>query len=1346
MGTALSQYSAVPDTSHLSVRSVDEPDVIKSYETYAFFRRWLIDDVRCALTLLPGMCAELEYARQGDSGDVYRVRCSWSEYQAATDGAEAHRVSLAEAVRSWSHHPAAAPYVFEKDEVEAEKMRKFQDFNAGRLSREHEEVLNDAYTTDEESEDESEESESEGDEGENKDENDVDSGIRESGHSVLDKSEEISKFVTRESAPSLPKSFDAMQISPVFFGYACSRRENMIKFVAEAREREQKEEREALARKIMVMESHAAEIEDAASSRMAKREEKIQRLEKAHCEAREQRRVDQDRVMNMDDLSPQGKKEIIEQLCGDANAAEIAAEAELSGFRTASRERNLSDAREVQDIKNTVRRLRDMDSDRVPVGGMMVSTLRKDLCKCTAQLGHETELLDDAQTKLDSLREELRASLIKRMRSVHIFAETRVEEAERRVQRALTTVDDHERLLLRALRKKKREDEVLPLFRPSFQAWSDPIEIKGSRDIGDELEPSACSFDVICAMTMACGDNLINKLSFLVSLFDANGDEFLCENEMAKFVHQLSKSLHYVGILQSTFERDEVCSIVLRAFHETGADAMKGMTCFEVRQWARRAVSQNALLSAFFCVKYDRGQWSTAQLLITDPVRQYEMGLLNASDLKYHCFWSRVIYRPCLDPSRKSVVHRLAMAMGADDYTKQDYSKFLPRKRRVASSACGRVIPLDHGHLANLTFCQGEIQCHAALKLQNIFRGRRSRMRAEELARREAFFAAREEAIQGMKDKVRAEFQRKESAVGPTKMKWDASIRMKQAKLQASGKDFSREEVVQYLVEQAEVAGHNEVVARFQELALERGFTDNEGEEGDYDNLAGTNDGKDEALFTEEYLMGNAPPDIIKCNITTEWIDPRDPNPSHKALIAFLRGLDDSVTLLKARNILLELPSLSLLFRYVGTWSRDRDSLLGDLEEHFIIPEKCTLATGMKLIEAARSNLKFGVMDDFHQKLLVKPDIALSHISRQHWVKGIDEAKERADGFDAEKVNTLCSRDRTELQKRQDTLKQEWATLVEASGRTKEAQRAVDEKQWNYDCALESRNRLSGEQSTVPILPSLREDWNERLYEAYRLPEGDDNEIGLKYEEIHRIYTEFCTVASKCAGQIIDELYVFINKKTVSPVAVGEADGRAKEGGRGLDGYRYKYEIHGIRFKVLLDDHGIFDGHDEFAAKAGGHELRASREYLRCALGGLENRLSGECNGTGEGQKVVAGHPFNVIIPMQATIDLHGFRVLAVAKIPIANAQMVLGTADRGKTILNRDRAVDEKMALYAKTLNISRHMVKGENDITARVMHNSVDIRGFKSGRDCCYLLNFWRAFPAENPSVTCNLSQSPR
>lgn len=77
-------------------------------------------------------------------------------------------------------------------------------------------------------------------------------------------------------------------------------------------------------------------------------------------------------------------------------------------------------------------------------------------------------------------------------------------------------------------------------------------------------------------------------------------------------------------------------------------------------------------------------------------------------------------------------------------------------------------------------------------------------------------------------------------------------------------------------------------------------------------------------------------------------------------------------------------------------------------------------------------------------------------------------------------------------------------------------------------------------------------------------------------------------------------------------------------------------------------------------------------------------------------------------VPLTCAVDYHGFRILAVAKMPIstpvftssgklrrAREDMVHGTPDGGGTVLNENRILSSKLQTVAEKLNLSLHMAK---------------------------------------------------
>lgn len=92
--------------------------------------------------------------------------------------------------------------------------------------------------------------------------------------------------------------------------------------------------------------------------------------------------------------------------------------------------------------------------------------------------------------------------------------------------------------------------------------------------------------------------------------------------------------------------------------------------------------------------------------------------------------------------------------MGDDDPLKPDYSQFLRADKKTSFS---NAVSLRHGHLENYSHWRGNVRTKAAIKIQNIFRGKLARQAAENIAKKHAFLCARAMALEDTRQRVAAE-------------------------------------------------------------------------------------------------------------------------------------------------------------------------------------------------------------------------------------------------------------------------------------------------------------------------------------------------------------------------------------------------------------------------------------------------------------------------------------------------------------------------------------------------------------------------------------------------------------
>jgi len=1177
----------------------------------------------------------------------------------------------------------------------------------------------------------------------------------------------------------LPESFDPALRSPIFFGYTYDTLQDVQRGKVQESAQKSEDEKIAVEKKISEKKEALKKFREEAEARKESRAKKLEKLRREQQSAKVQREGQFNAAEKS--MPPEQFLPLKRQFEVDEEAAVKVAELEFKELTEHNEELDNEDRITVRNLEAGIKASIENESNLLPAGAKLERTSRIDMKDCVKKLDEASDFLDESQQKLDAMQEDLKGNeKDKSFRSMLILIEGQVEEGERQVEKYLQQLEEQEVLLERALRRKARENLVLPLYAPLATSM-------------EESDFSVSFLSLVVALCVMCTDNVNEKLRFLTELFDFNDDQFLAEEELKCLLCSSAKILHAIGYLETSVEDDAIHSTVLRAFYQMNVDSTKGMTRYEARQWSLSTIQANRYLTTLFNADWKYGEMSTYQRQIMNPAHQFEIGLINMPDLKYHNAAKLIVFRPELDPLRKAVLHERALSMGADDPNKADYSKFLPKKKRRVTS---NVVPLEHGHLTNLTNYRDTTMLKAANRLQNVYRGKLARQRAEDLAKKEAFYAARDIVIEEMKEKVAAEFKKKENETKVAKMKWDASVRMKQAKLRAQGKHLDRDGVVGLLMDEAIKAGTLEITERFRELAIQRGFEEREKEVFESDDPAAgkaaslaaakkTNVFK--SLFKREemeipsgdivtprverveggkklvssaaqaaslsairraaMLRGLFPPDLYATGETMDETALRfelmDPDPPLDALLQRLRAFDAVMTLLKSEDILLELPSKRLIckFIYSNAWMDD-ESLYKEFEKHFrLIRNSKQVVTTLRAV--AESDLEHGIMANTYEDMCVIPDFMLTILVGQRVKKGVAEAGERFDKIsrlanmkglsNEEKIQQAIEKDDFDYQRRLKVIAESSVTIGKLEKKMKSSQIMLDESMRKRTNMILFRKKLSAEPIDNEILPEHRLDWMERFRLASLAPETNEQEASAKYYELSAVSHDFIATATKTAAIIIDEMSFPVHEKSIKPIDERLVDGRAYEGGRGDSGLRYKYEASGIRFKIFTDDHGLFNGSDEYSAKAAGNDCKASLQYAKC-------------------------HMDDVIVPFQATIDYSGFRVLAVAKLPITKTEFnesgdikrtrtehVLGTIDRGMTVQNQSKLLDTIMARYAKQINLARHFVKGENDLNAREVYSSVDIRGFK-GKDKFYLLNFWRGLPSENPKFTPHLSQSTR
>jgi hypothetical protein len=359
-----------------------------------------------------------------------------------------------------------------------------------------------------------------------------------------------------------------------------------------------------------------------------------------------------------------------------------------------------------------------------------------------------------------------------------------------------------------------------------------------------------------------------------------------------------------------------------------------------------------------------------------------------------------------------------------------------------------------------------------------------------------------------------------------------------------------------------------------------------------------------------------------------------------------LRAAHKSVTLWKATGLLAENPSKRLLLRYIEG-RPSTEALTQDLSVHYSF-KKAPEPIAEFLRQLVSSDMERG-----HLLLEVKRLEKKLEAGLQSWtVKQIEQGVLALTDAMERKLSTNDEATETELIQA-DLVKassfvkkfstQLWEILSNVDTLKEQARRVLmsyQEVEKKLICVEQLRAKRLGQWAPdVEASLSDRQSWLNRLKAAANSPESSSEETERKYEEIRSVCREFLHTATADAVIIISEIFQPKFKKTIPVTAEIPVQGRTAYSGRGHEGSTknedggyggkyYLYEFHNIVYQVCEDYHGIFNGCDEYAMKAaGGNERLGALEYSKT-------------------------HVPRLHVPLVATVDFCGFRIVATSKLP----------------------------------------------------------------------------------------------
>jgi hypothetical protein len=741
------------------------------------------------------------------------------------------------------------------------------------------------------------------------------------------------------------------------------------------------------------------------------------------------------------------------------------------------------------------------------------------------------------------------------------------------------------------------------------------------------------------------------------------------------------------------------------------------------------------------------------------------------------------------------------MSMGEGDPHRPDYSRYIVKKEAKKRSL---VIPLLHGHLNNSEYLRENEQLASVKLLQALFRSRRDRKIAEIAAKKQAFEEAKMFAINEIKKTVMEEFRAREAGGGVGKLKWDAQVRMKQAKMRTGGQNVSRSDTVMVLMEEAISLAVDEVEKRFKDIAEKEGYSDRKevvvrnvepekdvlglfgllrrpaaqdaeavvghietprpdeddataekngaGEDG-----TGGDDNDDKKKMDVGELLVPLSEDCVSrilrgfprvesAQARGETLVEKElrlymaaPDPLLSQLSHRIKSLDKAFSDLRTHELLTELPSKRLLLLFARAFTER--TIQAQLSAHFSVARNVEdISKYFKNL--VRTDAEFGVTVDRLDLIRERFDVMVKQLEATDLRCRLPDLELRV------KSRFQASVGSSELEIIEDEGSKIDDNLMRIKENAREALEGSVRLQDKYKRCVVSIYELEQRRKTVELLRANklrqtfdvtislenRQNWTKRLNAALSTVETSRASMYAKYSEVKLVGKEFLEYALHDAQAIVSEYFLPKYRKTVAVVSETPVDGRPKYCGRGVDGMTQIFEAHNITYRVLTDDHGIFNGSDEYAAKAGSNERIGSIEYLKT-------------------------HTKRLVVPLIATVDYFGFRVLAVSKLQceeiIFNDEgevrkikedMVHGVVSRGDSFVNKNKPASLALKAAAGKLNLVEQECRGYKDVLSSMTSCSVEIKVYRGPDDQFFTRDFWLAMPPEHPDLTPHLPSAAR
>ncbi|GAB5355140.1 hypothetical protein AAMO2058_000180600 [Amorphochlora amoebiformis] len=318
----------------------------------------------------------------------------------------------------------------------------------------------------------------------------------------------------------------------------------------------------------------------------------------------------------------------------------------------------------------------------------------------------------------------------------------------------------------------------------------------------------------------------------------------------------------------------------------------------------------------------------------------------------------------------------------------------------------------------------------------------------------------------------------------------------------------------------------------------------------------------------------------------------------------------------------------------------------------------------------------------------------LEAVSAYGSIEGIQDGKKGAYG--AYTVPDIVLKQRQELKR---------LTVQEKTSRIRYEKWCKEREEGDQSIFLDKDSKLDKKIGTDTTTDKTW--WNKAFLDAQDLPESTPEQVLAKYRLLSKLSTDFIEIAKVYGRTVISEFFLNDKNQTVEKIGLGGVAGGKK------------YIVRGILFKLSVDPQigrkdnptYVYGGKHqsyEYAAKAAGHELKGAINMHKYYKKGI-------------------------CVPMQALVDFHGYRLVAMPLLPLKGGKLIYGSMDTGNSIHHDNSKFNQSMKEIAQDLHLAGHYVCDAEGVS-HYIYAAGDVEGHIGSDGKYYLIDLARAFPPES------------